>query len=315
VTLAVFSDFQCPYCSRFAAIVKDLAPEEAAKVRLVFRHLPLPMHSWARPAAEATACAQEQGDSYFWGLHDFLFDHQKEITRDNILQKLAEAEKSVSGFDQGKFAACVIERKTAAQVERDISFAQEHGINATPTVFLNGQQTQIVVAERRIRREAVRLPRARQGTSDKSRGRAWVGANCPGPRAASGCRRAISHTQHLQRRLPRSSGHQVGRSAYSEPLPRASRSCSSSPPQRRPILSVFPLSGGQEFAYLLAVVTQRSLPRGAPCGRRVHRIESRRLTIELKCVDRLASAHMAQFPNYLRASALALPAELSEAQS
>jgi protein-disulfide isomerase len=167
VTLAVFSDFQCPYCSRFAAIVTDLAPEEAAKVRLVFRHLPLPMHSWARPAAEATACAQEQGDSYFWGLHDFLFDHQKEITRDNILQKLAEAEKSVSGFDQGKFAACVIERKTAAQVERDISFAQEHGINATPTVFLNGQQTQIVAAEQlqTLLREIGGAPNSQGGSS------------------------------------------------------------------------------------------------------------------------------------------------------
>jgi protein-disulfide isomerase len=147
VTLTVFSDFECPYSSRFAAIVKELSPEDTAKVRLVFRNLPLSMHPWARPAAEAAACAQEQGNSYFWALHDFIFDHQKELTGDNLLQKLAESARPLSGFDQGKFAACVIERKTAAQIDKDVAFAEQNAINATPTAFLNGQRTQIVAPE------------------------------------------------------------------------------------------------------------------------------------------------------------------------
>ena len=55
VTIAVFSDFQCPYCARFADLIKEVLPDD--RVHLVFHHLPLPMHAWARRAAEAAACA------------------------------------------------------------------------------------------------------------------------------------------------------------------------------------------------------------------------------------------------------------------
>jgi len=147
VTIAVFSDFQCPYCARFAAMMKEVMPAEADKVRLIYHSFPLPMHPWARPAAEAAACAHEQGDEYFWALHDFMFDQQKELNRDNLSGKLAGAAKGLAGFDQGKFAMCVMEGKTAAEVDKDIALAQQSGVNATPTVFINGQRTQVVAAE------------------------------------------------------------------------------------------------------------------------------------------------------------------------
>jgi predicted DsbA family dithiol-disulfide isomerase len=147
VTIAVFSDFQCPYCARFAAAMKDLTPEEARMVRLVFHNFPLPMHPWARPAAEAARCAQEQGDSYFWALHDFMFDHQKDLTRDNLLGKLASVTSGLTGFDQGKFAMCIVGAKTEVEVGQDVAFAQQNGINATPTVFVNGQRAQVGTPE------------------------------------------------------------------------------------------------------------------------------------------------------------------------
>jgi len=147
VTIAVFSDFQCPYCARFAATMKEVMPAEADKVRLVFHNFPLSMHPWARPAAEAAACAKEQGNEYFWPLHDFMFDHQKDLNRDNLLGKLADVTKGLTGFDQGKFATCVIERKTAAAVDQEVTFAEQNGINATPTAFVNGQRTQVAAPE------------------------------------------------------------------------------------------------------------------------------------------------------------------------
>lgn len=55
--------------------------------------------------------------------------------------------KGLTGFDQGKFAVCVMERKTAAQVDEAVAFAQQNGINATPTAFINGQKTQVVAPE------------------------------------------------------------------------------------------------------------------------------------------------------------------------
>lgn len=123
VTIAVFSDFQCPYCARFASMMKELAPRDG--VRLVFRHLPLSMHSWARPAAEAAACAQDQGAGYFWRLHDYLFEHQREITAGNLVPKLVEYSKSFSAFDQRKFADCLDRRATAARVGQDVGDHRE----------------------------------------------------------------------------------------------------------------------------------------------------------------------------------------------
>ena len=163
VTIAVFSDFQCPYCARFAAALKEVGPTDADKVRLVFHNFPLPMHPWARPAAEAAAYAQMQGESYFWTLHDYMFDHQKELDRDNLLGKLAELTRKLKGFDQGSFATCVIERKTAAEVEQEVTFAQQNGINATPTLFVNGQKTQAATIEqlRAIIRQAGEATKAR----------------------------------------------------------------------------------------------------------------------------------------------------------
>jgi len=147
VTIAVFSDFQCPYCAGFASTMKEALSKDGDKTRVVFHYLPLSMHPWARPAAEAAACAQQQGDTFFWALHDFLFDHQKDLAPDTLHPKIAEFAKSLKGFDPGEFAMCVVERKTAAQIDKDVAFAQQNGINATPTAFVNGAKTQIVSPE------------------------------------------------------------------------------------------------------------------------------------------------------------------------
>jgi protein-disulfide isomerase len=147
VMIAVFSDFQCPYCARLAETVKAVLPDEADRVRLVFHYFPLAMHPWARPAAEAAACAQQQGDRYFWSVHDFLFDHQKEINRDNVLERLAKFSEALGGFDRVKFESCVITRGAAAKVDQDLAFGRENGIHATPTVFVNGKETRVVAPE------------------------------------------------------------------------------------------------------------------------------------------------------------------------
>jgi protein-disulfide isomerase len=136
-----------PLSSGFANLAKSVIPNEGENVRLIFHTFPLAMHPWARPAAEAALCAQQQGDSFFWALHDFMFEHQKEITPDTLQPKVAAVAKGFDHFDQGQFAACLVERKTASRVDEEIAFAQKNGINATPTVFVNGQQTRVVAPE------------------------------------------------------------------------------------------------------------------------------------------------------------------------
>jgi protein-disulfide isomerase len=141
VTLTVFSDFECPFCARLYTMLKEsILPTEKGNIRLVFRYFPLPMHPWARAAAEAAACAEDQEEEYFWRLHDYMFEHQPDLTPDNLTTKLSAAAMSIQGFDDVKFRACVTGKKTSARVERDIAFAREYGIQATPTLFVNGRR-------------------------------------------------------------------------------------------------------------------------------------------------------------------------------
>lgn len=60
VTIVEFSDFECPFCRRLADEMDQVLPTEKDEVRLVFHHMPLSIHAWARVAAEAAACAQFQ---------------------------------------------------------------------------------------------------------------------------------------------------------------------------------------------------------------------------------------------------------------
>jgi protein-disulfide isomerase len=71
----VFSDFECPFCGRFA---KDTLPTirteyvDNGQFQLAFRHLPLTtLHPRALPAAVAAECAAAEG--VFWVYHDLLF--------------------------------------------------------------------------------------------------------------------------------------------------------------------------------------------------------------------------------------------------
>jgi protein-disulfide isomerase len=152
VTLTVFSDFQCPYCAKLARMLnQEVLPAEGKNVRLVFRQFPLPMHNWATTAAQATACAQEQGDNYFWQLHDFLFEHQREFNPDNVTARLTEEGKRLRGFDSKRFSSCVAEKKTAANVEADIAFGTQSGVAGTPTMFVNAERTGAIVAPEQLR--------------------------------------------------------------------------------------------------------------------------------------------------------------------
>jgi protein-disulfide isomerase len=139
VTVAVFSDFQCPYCARMAKTVNDLSASQGGRLRIVYHYFPLSMHKWARSAAEAAACAQRQSNAAFWGLHDFLFTHQSELSPDTLAPRVAGWARTTPGLDQKEFERCVSQELTSGQVEQDVALGDEFGVNSTPTVFLNGE--------------------------------------------------------------------------------------------------------------------------------------------------------------------------------
>jgi protein-disulfide isomerase len=163
VSIAVFSDFECPFCARFATMMrKEVLPAEGQHLRFVFRQFPLPMHPWARAAAEASACAYQQKNDYFWSFHDFIFDRQRELTQENFQAKVREFAHGLSGFDYGKFESCVSKEETKGAIDREVAFGNDSGIHGTPTVFINGRQARVGDAEQMLSliRQLVKNPQA-----------------------------------------------------------------------------------------------------------------------------------------------------------
>ncbi|MEW5741757.1 MAG: DsbA family protein [Myxococcota bacterium] len=131
VTIIEFADFECPYCSRAAATVEKVMAAYEGKVRLVFRHFPLSFHEKAPKAAEAGACADEQGK--FWALHDALFESQE------LEPEAMKLQAQRLGMDTTKFDSCLDSGRTAALVKRDLAAGQKAGVTGTPAFFINGR--------------------------------------------------------------------------------------------------------------------------------------------------------------------------------
>lgn len=151
VTVAVFSDFQCPHCRRFAEYLDALKAELSSDVRIIFHHMPLGMHPWARAAAQGAACAQQQNSAAFWALHDQIFHHQDTITPGNLKEKLTEFAKSIPSLDTKAFQKCVESGTSLGLVLQDTSLAAALNVEGTPTLFINGDRVSGVQSTAELR--------------------------------------------------------------------------------------------------------------------------------------------------------------------
>ncbi|HZR26801.1 MAG TPA: thioredoxin domain-containing protein [Vicinamibacterales bacterium] len=132
IELVEFSDFQCPFCYRAHPTVDQVMKAYGDRIKFVYRHYPLPNHPNARPAAEASACAGEQGK--FWAYHDRLFATQSRLSDVDLKQDAAEL-----GLDAAKFNSCFDSHKYKAAVDADQHDGEEAGVNGTPAFFINGR--------------------------------------------------------------------------------------------------------------------------------------------------------------------------------
>jgi protein-disulfide isomerase len=107
VKVVIFSDFQCPFCARGASTVHEIKKRYGKDVQITFRHLPLPMHPQARPAAEASMCVNDQGSEKFWKFHDIVFKNQQKLSDEDLAKYAADA-----GADKKKYEECYKSKKT-----------------------------------------------------------------------------------------------------------------------------------------------------------------------------------------------------------
>jgi predicted DsbA family dithiol-disulfide isomerase len=135
VTLVVFSDFQCQFCKDFHETTKRVSAEYGERLRVVFKHLPLPTHPQAGKAAEAAQCAAAQGK--FLPYADLLFARQGEWGRGTSTARFRDYAFRVPGMDTKAFSTCLESGTFAGKVSADIQLAEEFNLYSAPSAFVN----------------------------------------------------------------------------------------------------------------------------------------------------------------------------------
>jgi protein-disulfide isomerase len=134
VTIVAFEDFQCPFCAKGAETLAKVEAEYGPdKLRVVFKHLPLPFHPNARPAAEAAEGVRAiGGNDAFWRFYGLAFAGQGELGPGAYAKWAKEA-----GVDPAPLAGG--NPAWSAKVERDLELAKKRGVDGTPTFLVNGE--------------------------------------------------------------------------------------------------------------------------------------------------------------------------------
>ncbi len=135
VEIVAFSDFQCPYCSRGAETMHQIAKKYGSKVTVAFKHYPLPFHERAGPASEMSMCVKKvAGEKEFWKFHDLAFKAQDKLDNDNLVKFAKE-----SGANEAKVKECYDKGEFKDFVAKDMEYGNKIGVRSTPTFFVNGQ--------------------------------------------------------------------------------------------------------------------------------------------------------------------------------
>ncbi len=136
VTIVIFSDFQCPFCSKVEPTLDELSKTYGDKLRTVWKDEPLPFHPRAEPAAELAREARAQkGDKGFWAAHDLLFKNQQKLADEDLLGYAKQLE-----LDVDKVKAAITDKKHAADINADAELADNVQASGTPHMFVNGRR-------------------------------------------------------------------------------------------------------------------------------------------------------------------------------
>ncbi len=139
VTLVEFGDFQCPACSAYESILRQILIDNKDTLKFSYRHFPLTqIHKNALIAAKASEAAALQGK--FWEMHDILYDKQEEWGGALNAREYIMVYANTLKLDSKKFSSDleskVIEEKILAEYKEGVAL----GVLGTPTFFLNGKK-------------------------------------------------------------------------------------------------------------------------------------------------------------------------------
>ncbi len=140
VTLVEFGDYECPFCGALNPVIEKLLADykDNKDFNYVFRNFPLAQHQYAKLAAEAAEAAGAQGK--FWDMHNKIFDNQNSWTGNSQPLDIFTSFAQILGLDINKFKDAVQNNQAQDKITEDLDDGNALGVNATPTLYLNGKQ-------------------------------------------------------------------------------------------------------------------------------------------------------------------------------
>jgi len=140
VTVYEMSDFQCPYCKKFA---QQTFPQiertyiTPGKVRWVFVNFPLTsVHEHAAAAGELALCAAKQQG--FWRVHDLLFQYQDTWAPLKEAGPFFVSLADSAGLSKKGLLACLAAPETLEDLKAEAEGSQRSGATSTPTFYIEG---------------------------------------------------------------------------------------------------------------------------------------------------------------------------------
>lgn len=142
VTIVEFGDFECPNCREEAKTLRENLPMQfPTQVHVVFKDFPLEqIHPWAKAAAMVGRCIYHANPAAFWKYHDWIYEHQAEITPDNLKTQVLDFAKSNPDVDALQLGRCIDDKSTEADVDASLAEGRALHVDATPTIFVNGRR-------------------------------------------------------------------------------------------------------------------------------------------------------------------------------
>jgi protein-disulfide isomerase len=160
VVVVNYDDFQCPFCSRMhQTLFPEILKEYGDRVEFVYKDYPLAeIHPWAMHAAVDANCLAAQNSDAYWELADYLHANQREVsaagqTRDlqfAALDRMTTLQGQKHEVDQTKLQSCIKAQNDDA-IKASLREGDTLGVNATPTIFVNGQEIDGVVSAAEFR--------------------------------------------------------------------------------------------------------------------------------------------------------------------
>jgi protein-disulfide isomerase len=148
VTIVNYDDFECPFCARMhSTLFPGLFKEYGDRVLFIYKDYPLEeIHPWAVHAAVNANCLNAQNNDAYWDYADYLHGNQHAISdqkgqdgRNTELDRLATLQAQKHNLDVPKLQACVKAQDEKA-VRASMKEGEALGVDATPTMFVNGQK-------------------------------------------------------------------------------------------------------------------------------------------------------------------------------